>query len=144
MRKLLALAFLVLLPLSALQAEPIPLRDLASGKPVSAVDKSGGRVGVIYIAARPEVVWQTVSNWQTLAEILPALASGKLMWQAKDKRSAVVEGRFEIDNFGAQFSIFVKNDPARFRQEWRMQPLLLRPDGGQRHSATRVHQGRHR
>ena len=120
MRKPLLILLALLLSCVAVQAEPIPLRDLASGKPVSAVDKSGGRVGVIYIAAPPEVVWQTVSNWSRLADILPAVAGNTVVWQAKDKRAAVVEGRFEIDNFAAQYSLYVKSDPARYRQEWRM------------------------
>ena len=120
MRKPLLIVLLTLLPLTALLAEPIPMRELASGKPITAVDKSGGRVGVIYIAAPPAVVWQTVSNWKRLAEILPAVSYNNLVWQAKDKRTSVVEGRFEIDNFGAQYSLYVKSDPARYRQEWRL------------------------
>lgn len=83
------------------------------------------RVGAILIDAGPQTVWEILQDMETLGDVLPYLEYQKI--RNKDAAQVerrtgdiLVEGRFNIPLFTAQYTITMSFDRAHMWRKWRI------------------------
>lgn len=87
------------------------------------------RVGAVMIDAEPEMIWDLLQDMETLGSAVPYLDYQKIRNKdavAQDGRTGemLVEGRFNIPHFTAQYTITMSFDRPRKWREWR----ILKPE----------------
>ncbi|HOO39643.1 MAG TPA: hypothetical protein PKY89_10565 [Deltaproteobacteria bacterium] len=80
------------------------------------------RVGAVLIDAEPEMIWNILQDMETLGSDVPYLDYQKIRKKDEDGRTGemLVEGRFNIPHFTAQYTITMSFDRPRKWREWRI------------------------